>query len=275
MRSIFVGIIIRSRGQCRGGPMAYTTHSRDFRPMRRSHSAIRKRHRAGRAGRLTDALAAPRQSAVDREIARVLAARRTHHGQHGARNHAEASGVRLEPAVAVSCSLKRNLSSQGFTLMAPAPLYDRFVEPAPRAHANESAPDPDHLEFRMLRAERLPDIRLALRPARSSDGDALQTYVRGLFPQSRDNRFLGAANELPASELARALAANGRDTLTLLLTSTVEDRETVVGETRMALSCAERAGEFSMSIADDWQHVASARRCSRKSNARRRPTASN
>ena len=30
---------------------------------------------------------------------------------------------------------------------------------------------------------------LALRPARSSDGDALQTYVRGLSPQSRYNRF--------------------------------------------------------------------------------------
>jgi len=139
--------------------------------------------------------------------------------------------------------------------MAPAPLYDRFVEPAPHAHANENAPDPGHSEFRMLRAERLPDIRLALRPARSTDGDALQTYVRRLSQHSRYNRFLGGANELPASELARALAANGRDTLTLLLTSTVEGRETVVGEARVALSCAERAGEFGMSIADDWQHL--------------------
>jgi GNAT superfamily N-acetyltransferase len=55
--------------------------------------------------------------------------------------------------------------------------------------------------------------------------------------------------------LARALAANGRDTLTLLLTSTVGARETVVGEARVALSCAERAGEFGMSIADDWRHL--------------------
>ena len=42
--------------------------------------------------------------------------------------------------------------------------------------------------------------------------------------------------------------------LTLLLTATV-DRETVVGEARAALSCAELAGEFGMSIADDWQHL--------------------
>ena len=69
----------------------------------------------------------------------------------------------------------------------------------------------------MLRAKGRPDIRLALRPARPSDGDALQSYFRGLSAQSRYNRILGAANGLPVSELARALAANGRDTLTLLV----------------------------------------------------------
>ena len=107
----------------------------------------------------------------------------------------------------------------------------------------------------MLQANLRRDIRLALRPVRSSDGDVLQRYVQELSPQSRYNRFLGAISELPASELARALAANGRDTLTLLLTSTAEDRETVVGEARVALSCGERAGEFSMSIADGWRHL--------------------
>jgi GNAT superfamily N-acetyltransferase len=55
--------------------------------------------------------------------------------------------------------------------------------------------------------------------------------------------------------LARALAANGRDTLTLLLTSTAQGRETVVGEARAALSCADRAGEFSLSIADGWRRL--------------------
>jgi GNAT superfamily N-acetyltransferase len=130
-----------------------------------------------------------------------------------------------------------------------------FIEPAPHASVGERALEPGRSEFRILRAKGRPGVRLALRPVRSGDGNALQTYVRGLSPQSRYNRFLGAANELPASELARALAANGRDTLTLLLTSTAEDRETVVGEARVALSCAERAGEFSMSIADDWRRL--------------------
>jgi GNAT superfamily N-acetyltransferase len=137
--------------------------------------------------------------------------------------------------------------------MVPEPLHGGLVEFARLARAGESALDPDRLEFLMLRAKGRPDIRLALRPARPSDGDALQSYFRGLSPQSRYNRILGAANGLPVSELARALAANGRDTLTLLVASTAGDRETIVGEARVALSCAERAGEFSMSIADEWQ----------------------
>ncbi len=139
--------------------------------------------------------------------------------------------------------------------MVPAPQRDAFAESAPYAEAGGIALDPGHSEVRLVRPKRRPDIRLALRPASSGDGDALQTYVRGLSPGSRYNRFLGAVSELSASELARALAANGRDTRTLLLTATAGGHETVVGEARMALSCAERAGEFSMSIADDWRHL--------------------
>jgi GNAT superfamily N-acetyltransferase len=120
---------------------------------------------------------------------------------------------------------------------------------------DSSALDSGRSEFRALRTNRRPDIGLAVRPVRSSDGDALQNYVRGLSPQSRYNRFLGAASELPPSELARALAANGRDTLTLLLVTTAGTHETVVGEARVALSCAERAGEFGMSIADEWRRL--------------------
>ena len=139
--------------------------------------------------------------------------------------------------------------------MAHTALHDRLAGPTPGADGDESVLDPFRSEVRALRAPRRPDTRLFLRAVRSSDGDALQTYVRALSPQSRYNRFLGAASELPPSELARTLAANGRDTLTLLLASAAENRETIVGEARVALSCAERAGEFGMSIADDWRRL--------------------
>ncbi len=139
--------------------------------------------------------------------------------------------------------------------MVSASLHGPPVEPPRYAPAGDGGPDPDRAEFGRLRVNGRPEMRLALRPARLSDGDALQSYVRGLSPLSRYNRFLGAASELPPLELARALSANGRDTLTLLLTSKAQGRESVVGEARVALSCAERAGEFAKSIADDWRRL--------------------
>ena len=205
--------------------MAYTAHSGDFglsgdrmapvangigaRLARASSPSERRPRRAAAAGGRPGDCPAPG------------ALRRTHHGQHGARNDGEGSGVRLETAaVAASSSPKRTLSLR-ITPMVYARLHDHFVERAPHARTNESALYPGPSEPLTLRANGTPDSRLVLRPVRSSDGEALQNYVRGLSPRSRYNRFLGAASELPASELARALAANGRDTLTLLLTSTV------------------------------------------------------
>jgi GNAT superfamily N-acetyltransferase len=157
-------------------------------------------------------------------------------------------------AVAASSNGKHDLLLR-IIPMVSAGLRGHFVEPALHARTNESALYPGPSELLTLQANGKPDISLFLRPVRSSDGAALQNYVRGLSPRSRFNRFLGAASELPASELARALAANGHDTLTLLVTSKLAARETVVGEARVALSCAERAGEFGMSIADDWRHL--------------------
>ena len=139
--------------------------------------------------------------------------------------------------------------------MAPAPLHGPFAETARFAQVDERGADPDHLKPRMLRPKGRPEIGLVLRPARPSDGDALQSYVRGLSPPSRYNRFLGVINELSAIELARALAANGRDALTLLLTLAADGRERVVGEARTALLRGGRAWELSLSIADDWRGV--------------------
>ena len=67
-----------------------------------------------------------------------------------------------------------------------------------RLHADDNALGPHPSEPRLPCAKML-EIGLALRPAHSGDGDALQSYMRGLSPHSRYNRFLGAASELPAS----------------------------------------------------------------------------
>ena len=77
--------------------------------------------------------------------------------------------------------------------------------------------------------------------------------MRRLSLQSRTNRFFGPLRELPPTELARAIGANDRDRLTLLLTSLRGDEETIIGEARVALSCEAREGEFGMSLADDFR----------------------
>ena len=94
---------------------------------------------------------------------------------------------------------------------------------------------------------------LVLRPVAPSDGAALQDYVRRLSLQSGTNRFFGPLRELPPAELARAIGANDRDRLTLLLTSLQSGKETIIGEARVALSCDARDGEFGMSLADDFR----------------------
>ena len=95
---------------------------------------------------------------------------------------------------------------------------------------------------------------LILRSVEPADGPALQTYVRGLSQEAGYARFFGAASELPPGELARAISANDRDRVTLLLALRAEQRETIVGEARLALSCDERSGEFGMSLGDDWRN---------------------
>jgi hypothetical protein len=80
--------------------------------------------------------------------------------------------------------------------MVNARLQDYFVEPAPHVRTNESALYPGPSELLTLRAKGKPDIRLVLRPVRSSDGEALQNYVRGLSPRARYNRFLPQASFL-------------------------------------------------------------------------------
>jgi hypothetical protein len=149
-----------------------------------------------------------------------------------------------------------------------------LLEHARGVRPSESGFKPGASELLLGRVKGDPDLQLRLRPVRCSDAEALQNYVRGLSPKSRYNRFLGAASELSPSELARALAANGRDTLTLLATSKVGSREIVIGEARVALSCVQRAGEFGMSIADDWRHFGAGSAVLREIE-RQRLTASN
>ncbi len=114
-------------------------------------------------------------------------------------------------------------------------------------------PSPQSIRVHAPRSRGASDAELYLRPVHSDDGDALQDYVRRMSLESRIARFFGPLRELPPMELARAIGANDRDRLTLLLVRQSAESETIIGEARVALSCAAREGEFGMSLADDFR----------------------
>src|SRR5207247_10320909 len=85
------------------------------------------------------------------------------------------------------------------------------------------------------------------------DAEALQNYFRSLTTRSRYNRFLGAASELPPSELDRFIHVGEADRFSVVATMLVEGRETIVGEARYAFDNETASIEFGLSIDDRWQ----------------------
>jgi acetyltransferase len=90
---------------------------------------------------------------------------------------------------------------------------------------------------------------IAIRPIARQDQDAFQTFVRGLSPESRTNRFLYPLQELaPASLQALTQPDQARHVGLVAV-----EGERIVGEGRfVALGTSER-GELALAVADDWQ----------------------
>jgi len=103
-------------------------------------------------------------------------------------------------------------------------------------------------------ALRLPGgADVTLRPVGPDDGGALQAYVRALSWQSRYNRFFGALNELPPSELEHVTHLDRNCELALLAETRALGAPLVIGEARYAFSRERRECEFALSIADAWR----------------------
>jgi RimJ/RimL family protein N-acetyltransferase len=86
------------------------------------------------------------------------------------------------------------------------------------------------------------------------DAEALQGYFRSLSTRSRYNRFLGAASELPPSELEHFIHVGEADRFSVVATMMLEGRETIVGEARYAFDGETGAVEFGLSIDDRRQN---------------------
>lgn len=94
---------------------------------------------------------------------------------------------------------------------------------------------------------------MTLRPIGPRDAGVLQAYVRGLSPDSRYHRFLGALRELPPAELDRVIHLDRKYELALLAEAHVDGAPFVIGEARYALAADRFECEFALSVADGWR----------------------
>ncbi|WP_398479229.1 GNAT family N-acetyltransferase [Tardiphaga sp.] len=94
---------------------------------------------------------------------------------------------------------------------------------------------------------------ITLRFAELTDADTLQSYFRGLSAQSRYNRLMGAASELPAGQLDRFIHVGEDDGFSLVATTKRDGVEAIIGEARYAVDGDSSSLEIGLSVDDTMQ----------------------
>lgn len=101
---------------------------------------------------------------------------------------------------------------------------------------------------------RLPSGKsLTVRFVAPDDADALQSYFRSLSQNSRYRRLMGAANELPPSELDKATHVGAQNIFAVVAELRIDGTDTIVGEARYAFDPQTLNTEFGISIDDRFQ----------------------
>jgi len=85
------------------------------------------------------------------------------------------------------------------------------------------------------------------------DADSLLEYFRSLSPRSRYSRLMGAASELPPSELDKALHVGEGNRFAVVAEMKANGIDTIVGEARYSFDAETGDTEFGLSIGDGWQ----------------------
>jgi acetyltransferase len=94
-------------------------------------------------------------------------------------------------------------------------------------------------------------LMVTTRPVGAHDMDHVQSYVRGLSPESRRNRFLGALNELSLAELKRLTDLDCTSSAMLIAEAQIAGAPRMIGEARYAM-IGDRC-EVALSVTDSWQ----------------------
>ena len=85
------------------------------------------------------------------------------------------------------------------------------------------------------------------------DAEALQNYFRSLSARSRYNRLMGAASELPQTQLEKFVHAGEGGSFSVIATVQEDGADTIVGEARYAFHLDTASFELGLSIDDRWQ----------------------
>jgi GNAT superfamily N-acetyltransferase len=113
--------------------------------------------------------------------------------------------------------------------------------------------DLDHLQqYSDVLLSRSGDL-VTVRFAAPRDAQALQDYFRSLSVRSRYNRLMGAASELPQTQLEKFVHLGDGGSFSVVATTRVDGRDTIVGEARYAFDPETASFEFGLSIDDRWQ----------------------
>jgi RimJ/RimL family protein N-acetyltransferase len=94
---------------------------------------------------------------------------------------------------------------------------------------------------------------VTVRPVCAEDAEEVQAYVRRLSNGSRYDRFLGALNELPSSEVERVTHWHLPREIALVAETLIGGARVAIGEARFAIEQDGLMAEFGVSVADSWR----------------------
>jgi GNAT superfamily N-acetyltransferase len=92
--------------------------------------------------------------------------------------------------------------------------------------------------------------RVTVRLVEPRDAQALQGYFRSLSVRSRYNRLMGAASELPQTQLEKFVHPGDGGGFSVVAITRVDGRDAIVGEARYAFDPETSSFEFGLSVDD-------------------------
>ena len=92
-----------------------------------------------------------------------------------------------------------------------------------------------------------------MRPLRPEDVDIETDFVRGLSPETRQNRLLGGARAITREYMEELTRVDYRRDMALAATVMLEGKEALIGVARYARDRKEQDAEFAIVVADAWQ----------------------